>query len=57
MISPDGRQVVARGPEKEVFSLVPVEGGEPRPLTGMEKGDWPIQWSADGQTLYIVRWG
>jgi eukaryotic-like serine/threonine-protein kinase len=53
LISQDGKRVIAAGPEEGVFSIYPVEGGEPRPLPGMEKGYWPIQWSEDGQTLYV----
>jgi eukaryotic-like serine/threonine-protein kinase len=53
LISQDGKRVIAAGPRDGVFSIYPVEGGEPRPLPGMEKGYWPIQWSEDGQTLYV----
>jgi DNA-binding winged helix-turn-helix (wHTH) protein len=55
VISQDGEQVVARGPEKDVFAIYQVEGGEHRSVVGMEKGDWPVQWSSDGQTLYLAR--
>jgi eukaryotic-like serine/threonine-protein kinase len=53
LISQDGKRVIAGGPEEGVFSIYPVEGGEPRPLPGMEQGYWPIQWSEDGKTLYV----
>lgn len=53
LISRDGKRVIAAGPEGGVFSIYPVEGFGPYPLSGMEKGSWPIQWSKDGQTLYV----
>ena len=55
VISQDGKRVIARGPEEGVFSIYPVEGGEPRPLSGIEKTDFGFQWSADGKTLYVAR--
>ena len=35
------------------MSLYPVEGGEPRPVEGLEAQQLPFQWSADGLSLYI----
>jgi hypothetical protein len=29
-----------------------VEGGEPKPIAGIEAGEIPVQWSADGNLLY-----
>jgi DNA-binding winged helix-turn-helix (wHTH) protein/WD40 repeat protein len=53
LISQDGKGVIAVGPKDGVFSIYPIEGGAPLPLPGMEKEYWPIQWSADGKTLYV----
>jgi Tol biopolymer transport system component len=51
-LSPDGKFVLgAMGGAKA--SLYPVAGGEPRPVAGLEAGDWPIQWSEDGRFLYV----
>ena len=55
-ISPDGRSVIARGPDGKVY-LYPVSAGEPRPVLGIEPGDLPIQWSADGRYFYVYRRG
>jgi len=52
-VSPDGRWFFgARGPGK--FFRYPVEGGEPRPIAGLEPGDYPIRWSSDG-SFYVRR--
>ena len=49
-ISPDGAKVVwfCGG-----FSLYPIEGGEPRPIPGLARGEMPIGWTADGHALYV----
>jgi Tol biopolymer transport system component len=52
VISPDGRLVAAVGPDRKI-ALYPVEGGEPRPVPGVAEGEVPLQWSADGRSLYI----
>jgi Tol biopolymer transport system component len=54
VVSPDGKAVVAAGPDQKL-RLVPVDGGEPRPVLGADEGDLPIQWSADGRSLYVHR--
>jgi len=51
-ISQDGKQVIANG-EKGGYFVYPVEGGRPRRLAAVEEGYFPIQWSGDGQTLYL----
>ena len=39
--------------------IYPVEpgGGEPRPIPALDPEDIPIQWSADGDSLYLTREG
>ncbi len=37
--------------------LYPLSGGEPRPIAGLEARETPIQWSADGKSLYTARYG
>jgi hypothetical protein len=39
---------------RELPSIVPVEGGEPREIPGWS-GGWPVQWTADGRALYVYR--
>src|SRR5207253_7344039 len=53
-ISPDGKFFAAINPEQKI-SIYPVEGGEPRQLSGIEAGDLPIRWSADGRSIYLYR--
>ena len=53
-VSPDGKSVLAFS-GKGKASLFPIEGGDPRPIAGLNPGDRPIQWTADGHFLYVVR--
>ena len=53
-ITPDGNYVVAGRNPRELM-LYPVEGGEPKPIPGLEAGDLPIRWSADGRSLFVFR--
>ncbi|HKA36069.1 MAG TPA: protein kinase, partial [Thermoanaerobaculia bacterium] len=55
-ISPDGKLVAVLDPDGKVF-LAPVEGGNLKPVAGLERGEFPIQWSADGRSLYTHRGG
>ena len=50
--SPDGRLVAMAGPGQKLM-LVPVEGGEPRPVPGVESREVPVGWSADQRFLYV----
>jgi hypothetical protein len=53
-LSPDGKFVLGiQGGAKA--SLFPLEGGQARPVVGLDAGDWPIQWSEDGRFLYVHR--
>ena len=51
-ISPDGSVVACRR-EAAPYMLCPLAGGAPRPLGGMEPGEMPLGWSADGRFLYV----
>jgi eukaryotic-like serine/threonine-protein kinase len=54
-VSPDGRFFFgARGPGK--FLRFPMDGGEPRPIAGLQRGDSPIRWTSDG-SLWVTRFG
>jgi len=52
LISPDGTQLAAYGPEGDYY-LAAIDGGELRRIRGAERGDELIQWSADGRFLYL----
>src|SRR3984885_3355774 len=54
--SPDGQNVVGIGPDEKGY-LYPTGGGEPRPVSGMELGDIPINFSQDGRSIYLYRTG
>ncbi len=54
-ISPDGRSIVARGPDGRI-AIYPAEpGSEPRPVPGVAPEDMPLRWTADGRSLYVTR--
>jgi dipeptidyl aminopeptidase/acylaminoacyl peptidase len=55
-ISPDGKSVAAIGPDLKGY-IYSIEGGEPKPIPGLEPYDGPITWSADGQSLFIYHLG
>ncbi len=51
-ISPDGKFVVAANPGNQT-SLYPIDGGEPRPFTGLSAGEKIISWTGDGHLLFV----
>jgi Tol biopolymer transport system component len=53
-IAPDGRTAAVVDEARHPF-LLPLDGGQPRPLSGFADGDLPIQWSSDGKSLYVRR--
>src|SRR4029077_2635267 len=56
-ISADGRQAVAIDQSGRLF-LHPLNGVEESKLIeGLDVGDTPIRWSADGQSFYVFRIG
>ncbi len=55
-LSPDGGSV-ALCDASGIARIYPVSGGAPRAVAGAEAGDVPIQWSADGRSLYLTRRG
>jgi eukaryotic-like serine/threonine-protein kinase len=51
-VSPDGKQVAVAGPGQKLV-LIPIEGGEPRPVPGALTWEAPVGWSRDGRFLYV----
>lgn len=43
------------GLHKELAALYPLEQGPAVPIAGILAGDQPIQWTADGRSVYIWR--
>jgi serine/threonine protein kinase len=57
-IAPDGLRVLALAPGPPArFVLWPVDGGTPEDVPGLAAADQPLQWSADGQALFVRRPG
>jgi eukaryotic-like serine/threonine-protein kinase len=56
VLSPDGRYVAARGPDDKVY-LFPVAEGEPKLVAGVQPGEFPTSWSADGRSVYVIARG
>ena len=54
-LSHDGAMIAA-GTDQRVM-LIPVEGGEARPLPGCSSGDVPLEWSADNRALFVSERG
>jgi Tol biopolymer transport system component len=52
-LSPDGRLLVAVDTAGR-FWLYPIGGGQPTTVSGIEIGEEPIRWSADGKYLFVV---
>ncbi len=55
-LSPDSQQIAAIGPDQKGY-LYPVVGGDPRLIAGINPGEQPITWAADGHSLYIYQPG
>jgi serine/threonine protein kinase len=56
VLSPDGQQVIGLGPDGKAY-FYPVAGGEPQAVPGIEPGEQPIQWSAEGKAMYLFKPG
>ncbi len=55
-VSPDGQFVVGIGPDQKGY-LYPTAGGDPKVVNGMDPGDIPINFSADGHSVFLYRTG
>lgn len=55
-LSPNAEQIAAIGPDQKGY-LYPVAGGEPKLISGINPGEQPITWSADGRSIYIYQPG
>jgi eukaryotic-like serine/threonine-protein kinase len=55
-LSPDAQQIAAIGPDQKGY-LYPIAGGDPVLIAGINPGEQPITWTADGQSLYIYQPG
>jgi hypothetical protein len=55
-VSPDGKLLVAVD-LKQRFWLYPIDGGQPRAISGIAPGEDVVRWSADGKHLFVVSGG
>ncbi len=53
-VSPDGRFIPARGPDRKMY-LYPIDGGEPTALPGLGPLDLATSWGQDGKLLVYTR--
>ena len=51
-VSPDGKFLVAPNDDARL-ALFPVDGGEPRVLPGVDRGQLFVQWTEDGKSIYV----
>jgi Tol biopolymer transport system component len=57
VISPDSQSVAGIGPDQKTYLYPIAGGGEAKLVPGMNPGEQPITWSADGHSLYIYQPG
>jgi WD40 repeat protein len=53
LVSPDGRQFLTAGPDGERY-IYSLEGGQPKPVTGLTHHDRVVAWRGDGRSIYIT---
>jgi hypothetical protein len=56
VVSPNNDLVAAPGPDRKL-TIYPINGGDPRPVPGVLKGEIPTAWSSDGRSLYVYLYG
>ena len=55
-LAPDGSQVAGVGPDGMAY-LYSLTGGPTKTVPGFLPSEQPIEWSADGKSLYVYRPG
>ena len=54
-LSPDAQRLVVSSGEG--LAIVPVDGGQPQPVSGSQPGDIPVRWGKSGQELLVGQSG
>jgi len=54
-VSPDGKLIAGNGLTGDGGWLYPIEGGQPRPIPGLQEGE-SFAWSSDPRLLYVYKW-
>jgi eukaryotic-like serine/threonine-protein kinase len=52
LVSPDARQIITRRSGGDLL-IYPLEGGEPRVVSGAARNDRVVRWSADGRSVLV----
>ncbi len=55
-VSPDGGLVITQESDGKA-AIYPVDGGEPKPVPGLDQRDTIVRWAADGRALFVTRQG
>src|SRR5207253_2601137 len=50
-----GDALSVAGMSNEMIAIYPLDGGNPIAVSGVQKGEIPVQWSADGSSLFVYR--
>jgi hypothetical protein len=54
VVSPDGKQVAGTTLDGRALRfLIEGNGSDPKPIPGVEPGEFLVQWGVDGKTLYV----
>ncbi|MHB8541224.1 MAG: TolB-like translocation protein [Candidatus Acidiferrales bacterium] len=56
-VSLDGKSFIARRESDRQWVVFPISGGQPRPVPGAVAADLPMQWTADGHSIYVYQFG
>jgi hypothetical protein len=54
VLTPDGKALLAAAQGTGQFAAYPLGGGAPRPVPGLENGDRPLAYAADGRGLFVA---
>lgn len=54
LLSPDGRTMVGTTITRGKFTRYPLDGSKPRSIQGVQPGETPFAWSADGRSLLVA---
>ena len=53
LVSPDGKLLLTHS-ETQGFALTSLDGGASSPAHGLEPGDRPVGWTADGRAIFVA---
>jgi WD40 repeat protein len=53
-VSPDGRYVAGMDATRKA-TIYPADGSKERPVAGVQPEEIPLQWSADGNSIYVAK--